>query len=161
MGGVSKPRSPRDKQSAKEPDDEGEKMRKIEKEIVKNLLHLRYTEKSGFATKHLSKRDSIFVGYNLVYYRLWDTCIACYDWRKGLLTLKMGGWNTPTTRSRLSAILQGLGVGSWVGQKAGVPYIFYPKTYNPYESDAYDEPFKEGVKFRVVKELDSQAKTML
>lgn len=130
-------------------------MRKIEKEIVKNLLHLRYTEKSGFATKHLSERDSIFVEYNLVYYRLWATCIVCYDRREGLLTLKMGGWNTPLTRSRLSAILQGLGAeASSVFQKAGVPYLYFPKTYNSYESDAHCEPFKDGVKLKVVKGLD-------
>lgn len=130
-------------------------MRKIEKEIVKDMLHLQESKRSGLNRKHLSQRDSIYVEGHLVYYRFWDTCIACYDRREGLLTLKMGGWNTPTTRSRLSAILQGLGAEAHtVFQKAGVPYLAYRKTYTPYESDAHDEPFEDGVKLKVVKGLD-------
>lgn len=80
-------------------------MRKIEREIVEAMREA----KGRDYDRILSSRDGVFSGHrdkNVVFYRLHGTYV-CEWWANGDLMFRTGGWQTPTTKSRINAICDG------------------------------------------------------
>lgn len=80
-------------------------MRKVESQIVSLVKDFREREVTG--RQQLTKRDRIDGENGKVSVRLWNTEIALV--LKGQMVLNSGGYRTPTTKSRLNALLQGMG----------------------------------------------------
>ncbi len=60
-----------------------------------------------------------------VVYRLHGNAIVDVD-PQGAVSVSLAGWPTPTTRSRVNDILEGLKVPARVGQSKGVQYLSQP-----------------------------------
>jgi len=80
-------------------------MRKIEGEIVNVIKDFRARKVTGACQR--TSRDRIESENGKVSVRLWRTEIAKV--LDGQMVLNTGGYRTPTTKSRLNAMLQGMG----------------------------------------------------
>jgi hypothetical protein len=111
-------------------------MRSIEQKICNRVKEMRlfYEDK----TVSLSKRDVVSHENGIVYVYLWGTRIAeVYD---DAIILRSGGYRTPTTKSRLNALLR----------LANANLRIYQKNYTWYVWDSVlDETveFHDGISF--------------
>jgi len=95
-------------------------MRTIERKIINTVGVLR-SEPWRDRVRQLSKRDQVVSQNGNVSVYLWGTKLADvgdYD-----LTLFSSGYRSPTTKSRLNALLRGAGCNCWIYQKNFVWYL--------------------------------------
>lgn len=79
-------------------------MRVIEQKIVDTMKDLRFKD----SDKRLSKRDYVWSIDGEVNYRLHHTNVI--RWKpNGDFVIWTGGWETPTTKSRINNVLHGIG----------------------------------------------------
>ncbi len=93
-------------------------MRKIEEQIITALKQ----EK----TKQLTKRDRVDASAERVAYTLWSTTVFYINKVNPLFQLQIqtGGWNTRTTQSRLSHLLQAFGLPLSICQRKGEQCVY-------------------------------------
>jgi len=95
-------------------------MRTVEQKINKYVNDFQARGYTG--NRHLTKRDAIAAENGNVYCYLWGTPIA--DVTADKITLRSGGYRTPTTKSRLNALLRLTGRNLSIYQKNFVWYVY-------------------------------------
>lgn len=108
-------------------------MRKIERAMVDALLSDKNMMKDNTEVKQLDGSAYVYLHGNL---------IAQYD-KYGLM-VTLAGWNSPTTRSRLSAIISGVAAngskapnGLGVGSRNGQPYLYDARGASKIDEDGW------------------------
>jgi len=90
-------------------------MRTIERQILKTIKQFEAGDMMKEKTRQLSQRDQVVVENGRVSVKLWGKTIAVI--RQEQIELSSRGYRTNTTKSRLNAILQGLGSNYRICQK--------------------------------------------
>lgn len=113
-------------------------MRKIESAIVKAL-------KTSYPYQQSIRDRTISLDSGEIAYTLWSTVIFTYSPSKNTLTLRpiRPEHRTPTTKSRINAILSGFDQPDCIYQKAGVWYFrYFWHTFHdvPYEGVTIEFP---------------------
>lgn len=90
-------------------------MRTIERQIAEEIRNCSPDVSNARHTRNLSKRDRIVFDGDELQVFLWSTKIATV--RKNSVILSSGGHHTLTTKSRLNAILEAVGIRDRIYQK--------------------------------------------
>lgn len=88
-------------------------MRVIEERIVKKMKDIK---ENDFHTHNLSCRDTVFQMSGEIYYKLHLTTVIILKRGKSVW-VNAGNWETITTKSRINAILEGIGIRDGLYQK--------------------------------------------
>jgi hypothetical protein len=113
-------------------------MRTIEQQLVQIMKDFQNRKVSGSCQR--SKRDRITSENGNVSLHLWGTKIVQFNGEN--ITLFSGGYRTTTTKSRLNAVLRGLGCNWRIYQKNFAWYASHP-------SGLQDVEFVEGLTFNL------------
>jgi hypothetical protein len=92
-------------------------MRQIEERIIGEMRAAVHVAKKGERFQmNLSNRDAVRVELDHAVYRLWNTDVFMVNTRNGEIIVNSGGWRTPTTKSRINALLSEYRPGRWIYQ---------------------------------------------
>jgi hypothetical protein len=99
-------------------------MRVIEKKMVKAVTNKGKMSTTNTKVETLNEVTKVTLHGNM---------IAEIDWSEKLMFLSNCGWQTPTTKSRLNAILDALKPGFYIYQKKGTWYISTPESTGQFD----------------------------